>query len=55
MPDGVNARLLTNRGAMHKRKPEQLFLEPATKLGVPQHAKAEEEEEGDEAAEEDDE
>ena len=32
MPDGVNAKLLTNHGAMDKRKPEQLFLSRATDL-----------------------
>lgn len=40
VPDGVNARLLTNRGLMSKRKPEQLFLSPSTVLGVPQHGAA---------------
>lgn len=26
IPDGVNAKLLTNKGPLAKRKPEQLFL-----------------------------
>ena len=37
MPDGVNAKLLTNHGAMDARKPEQLFLTRSTNLGRAEH------------------
>ena len=39
VPDGVNAKLLTNHGRMDKRKPEQLFLSAATNLTVAVHEK----------------
>ena len=32
IPDGVNAKLLTNKGKLTGRKPERLFLKPATIL-----------------------
>jgi hypothetical protein len=37
VPDGVNAKLLTNHGRMDGRKPEHLFLTRATNLRVPEH------------------
>jgi hypothetical protein len=37
VPDGVNAKLLTNHGRMDARKPEQLFLTRATNLGRAEH------------------
>ena len=37
MPDGVNAKLLTNHGRMADRKPEQLFLTRSTHLNLPEH------------------
>jgi large subunit ribosomal protein L10e len=37
VPDGVNAKLLTNHGRMAARKPEHLFLTRATNLRVPEH------------------
>ena len=37
MPDGVNAKLLTNHGRMDARKPEQLFLTRSTNLNIPEH------------------
>ena len=37
VPDGVNAKLLTNHGAMDARKPEQLFLTRSTNLGRAEH------------------
>jgi hypothetical protein len=37
VPDGVNAKLLTNHGAMDARKPEQLFLTRATNLNRAEH------------------
>lgn len=37
VPDGVNAKLLTNHGRMDKRKPEQLFLSRATNLHEAEH------------------
>jgi len=37
VPDGVNAKLLTNHGRMDARKPEQLFLTRATHLNRAEH------------------
>lgn len=37
IPDGVNAKLLTNHGPLDARKPERLFLSASTKLGRPVH------------------
>ena len=37
VPDGVNAKLLTNHGRMDDRKPEQLFLTRSTHLGRAEH------------------
>ena len=37
VPDGVNAKLLTNHGRMDGRKPEQLFLTRSTNLGRAEH------------------
>ena len=37
VPDGVNAKLLTNHGRMEARKPEQLFLTRATCLQKAEH------------------
>jgi len=37
IPDGVNAKLLTNKGPLTARKPERLFLKPATVLNRPVH------------------
>ena len=38
VPDGVNAKLPTNRGRMDERKPEQLFLTRATNLNRAEHS-----------------
>ena len=35
--DGINAKLLNNKGPLDARKPERLFLKPAKVLGTPQH------------------
>jgi large subunit ribosomal protein L10e len=37
MPDGVNAKLLTNHGRMAARKPEHLFITRATNLQEAEH------------------
>jgi len=35
--DGINAKLLNNKGPLDARKPEHLFLKPAKVLGIAQH------------------
>ena len=35
--DGINAKLLDNKGPLDARKPERLFLKPAKVLGIAQH------------------
>ena len=39
LPDGVNAKLLTNHGRLDERKPEHLFLSAATNLREAVHEK----------------
>jgi len=42
VPDGVNAKLLDNKGSLAARKPERLFLKPATVLRRAVHDEEEE-------------